>query len=95
MKLRRHRKLSSKWPPAWDGSYQTSDKFPMGENGVTFKSATLMKDHVQVSVYFDGKDYTGRIDSRDPDFLKRVYEVLLTHGGKSFKNIGDLDIDSN
>ena len=64
----------------------------MGENGVTFRAATLMNDHIQLTVQFKGRDYTGRIDSKDGDFLKRIHGLLQKQENKSMKAIGDLEI---
>ena len=85
--------VSSQWPPRWSGPHEQGDKLPMGENGVTFKAATLMKNHIHLSVQFGNKDWVGVIESKDKEFLKRVYELLRNCEGQSLKQIGDLEIE--
>ena len=93
VKLRRQKKVSSQWPPRWSGPHEQGEKLPMGENGVTFKAATLMKNHIHLSVQFGNKEWVGVIESKDKEFLKRVYELLRNCEGQSLKQIGDLEIE--
>ena len=93
MKLRKHKKISSPWPPRWSGPYEKGEKMPVGENGVSFKAATLMKNHIHLSVQFGNKEWVGGIESKDEKFLERVYELLRTLEGQSLKKIGDLEIE--
>jgi hypothetical protein len=93
VKLRGQKKISSQWPPRWNGPHAQGEKLPMGENGVTFKAATLMKNHIDLSVQFNNKEWAGVIQSKDNEFLKRVYELLRNREGQSLSQIGNLEIE--
>jgi len=79
VKLRRQKKVSSQWPPRWSGPHEQGEKLPMGD--------------IHLSVQFGNKEWVGVIESKDKEFLKRVYELLRNCEGQSLKQIGDLEIE--
>src|SRR5439155_21514345 len=76
VKLRRQKKVSSQWPPRWSGPHEQGEKLPMGENGATFKAATIMKNHIHLSVQYGNKVRVGIIEEKKQESLNRVYGLF-------------------
>jgi hypothetical protein len=102
MQLRTHPKMRwescSNWAPAWVGSYDRGDIFPVGEEGVLTgvemaEANNTLPRHLTLTMAHRGNTSSGLVCCDEEEVIPRLYEILKGCIGSPISRIGDLDVD--